>query len=50
MNDVDILRNIRRTEDLYRFGGMAECEIDVTSLSVDAAAHRIADFLTKINS
>lgn len=49
-NDVDILRNIRRTEDLCRFRGTAECDIDVTNLSVNAAAHRIADFLTKINS
>ncbi|KAL8853939.1 MAG: hypothetical protein Q9221_001247 [Calogaya cf. arnoldii] len=33
LNDIEILLEIRETEDLYRFGGEMEINIDVTQLS-----------------
>ncbi|KAL8722297.1 MAG: hypothetical protein Q9225_001202 [Loekoesia sp. 1 TL-2023] len=47
LNDVSILLDIRRDEDLYRFGGKAELELDVSQLSVASAAQTIAEFITK---
>lgn len=47
LDDVDILRDIRRTEDLYHFGGKTELDLDVTFISAAVAARQIADFLTK---
>ncbi|KAI4156434.1 MAG: hypothetical protein L6R39_001105 [Caloplaca ligustica] len=46
LGNVDILRGIRSTEDLYRFGGKAELELDVTTLSAVSAARSIAGFVT----
>ncbi|KAL8905051.1 MAG: hypothetical protein Q9207_002866 [Kuettlingeria erythrocarpa] len=47
LNDADILLMIRRTEDLYRFGGKAELELDVTLFSPAEAAHKILEFVTR---
>ncbi|KAL8762088.1 MAG: hypothetical protein Q9184_001860 [Pyrenodesmia sp. 2 TL-2023] len=47
LHDVDVLLGIRRTEDLYRFGGKAELELDVTLLSPIEAAHEIVGFVTQ---
>ncbi|KAL8834252.1 MAG: hypothetical protein Q9170_003839 [Blastenia crenularia] len=47
LDNVDVLLGIRQEEDLYRFGGKAELELDVTRMSAVAAAHEIADFVTK---
>lgn len=47
LHDVEILREIRRTEDLYRFGGKVELELDVTLLSPVEAARKIVEFITQ---
>ncbi|KAL8930731.1 MAG: hypothetical protein Q9208_000272 [Pyrenodesmia sp. 3 TL-2023] len=47
LHDVDILLEIRRMEDLYRFGGNAELELDVTILSPIEAARKIVDFVAQ---
>lgn len=50
LNDVNILLDIRRDEDLYRFGGKAELELNVTQLSAASAAQTIAEFITMTTS
>lgn len=47
LHDADILLMIRRTEDLYRFGGKAELELDVTLFSPVEAARKIVEFVTQ---
>jgi hypothetical protein len=46
LTDESILRNIRDNEDIYRFGGELELEVDITAKSPDAAAQEIERFLS----
>ncbi|KAL9000672.1 MAG: hypothetical protein Q9169_000708 [Polycauliona sp. 2 TL-2023] len=48
LNDVEILREIRRTEDLYHFGGAMEIDIDVTGLPAHHAAQTLYDFIQNV--
>ncbi|KAL8946245.1 MAG: hypothetical protein Q9222_007335 [Ikaeria aurantiellina] len=50
LTDVNVLRWIRYKEDLYRFGGDAELEMDVTDLSAAAAAEKILNFVNTIST
>jgi hypothetical protein len=45
LTDVDILREIRETEDIMRFGGELELEIDVTTKTPNTVAEEIKAFL-----
>jgi hypothetical protein len=45
LTDVGILRETRDTEDIYRFGGPLELEIDVTSKTAEVVAQDISSFL-----
>ncbi|KAL8696517.1 MAG: hypothetical protein Q9201_007623 [Fulgogasparrea decipioides] len=48
LNDIDVLLEIRESEDLYHFGGDTELTLDVTELSPVAAAQKILNFVTKV--
>jgi hypothetical protein len=48
LTDVDILREIRETEDIMRFGGELELEIDVTTKEPSAVAEEIKAFLAHV--
>lgn len=50
LNDAKILLEIRKTEDLYRFGGETEIDIDVTELPPHHAAQAIYDFIQNVSS
>lgn len=50
LNDAKILLEIRKTEDLYRFGGETEIDIDVTELPPHLAAQAIYDFVRNVSS
>jgi hypothetical protein len=48
LTDVDILREIRETEDIMHFGGELELEIDVTTKEPSAVAEEIKAFLAHV--
>ncbi|KAL8752771.1 MAG: hypothetical protein Q9199_005508 [Rusavskia elegans] len=50
LRDAKILLEIRKTEDLYRFGGETEIDIDVTELRPHHAAQAIYDFVRNVSS
>ncbi|KAL8715931.1 MAG: hypothetical protein Q9220_000598 [cf. Caloplaca sp. 1 TL-2023] len=50
LSDAHVLQVIRREEDIYRFGGDAELELDVTRLSAAIAAEKILDFVATVST
>ena len=46
LTDVGILHTIRSNEDIYRFGGDAEIEIDITDRSALDVARMVREFLS----
>lgn len=45
LTHVDILREIRGGEDIYRFGGKDELELDVSQIAPEVAARVIVEFI-----
>jgi len=47
LTDIDILRQVRKNEDIYHFGGEneLELELDVSNRPPEAAAKMIAEFI-----
>ena len=45
LDDVEILKEIRKTEDLYRFGGELELELDASDVPAQVLAQKIYDFV-----
>jgi len=49
LTDLNILRSIRNTEDIYTFGGDEELKLDVTNLSSVESAGAIAKFIGSLD-
>jgi hypothetical protein len=47
LTDANIIKIIRTSEDTFSFGGDDEFTLDVTELSVEAAAQQIAELVRK---
>ena len=45
LTDLDILRSVRATEDIYHFGGPMELELDITETPATAVAEKIHAFI-----
>ncbi len=48
LTDLDILREIRETEDIFHFGDENELDLDITSLSPVEAAVRILQHVVRV--
>lgn len=48
LTDVSVVEKIRREEDIYRFGGETELELDITELTAVEAAETIARHVKRV--
>lgn len=48
LTDLEILRAIRQEEDIHKFGGLEELEVDTTDISPAEAAQRILEHIRKV--
>lgn len=48
LRNVEVLRSIREQEEMFRFGGERELELDVSNLGPEEAAQRILRHVQKV--